>query len=43
LLVYRARLWALKRRLENQGQVRVANAPGRPVRGTPPEAEPPAS
>jgi sulfite exporter TauE/SafE len=43
LLVYRARLWALKRRLENQGQVRVANAPGRPVRSTPPEAEPPAS
>jgi hypothetical protein len=43
LLVYRARLWALKRRLDNQGQVRVANAPGRPVRSTPLEAEPPAS
>jgi lipopolysaccharide assembly protein A len=43
LIVYRARLWALKRRLDNQGQVRVANAPGRPVRSTPLEAEPPAS
>ena len=28
LIVYRTRLWTLKRRLEAQGQVHVANAPG---------------
>ena len=36
LLVYRARLWTLKRRLESQGQVHVANAPGPIVRNAPP-------
>lgn len=34
-LVYRARLWQLKRRLETQSQVHVANAPARPVRAEP--------
>lgn len=44
LLVYRARLWSLKRRLEGQAQVHVANMPGRPVRAepAPPAAGPPA-
>ncbi len=28
LIIYRARLWTLKRRLEAQGQVHVANMPG---------------
>ncbi len=27
LIVYRARLWSLKRRLETQGQTHVANQP----------------
>ena len=36
LLVYRARLWNLKRRLETQSQVHVANAPGPVVRNAPP-------
>jgi lipopolysaccharide assembly protein A len=33
LIIYRARLWTLRRRFETQGQVHVANAPGaaRPV------------
>ena len=35
LLIYRARLWNLKRRLEVQNQVRVANAPGPVVRNAP--------
>jgi putative membrane protein len=39
-VVYRARLWSLKRRLETQAQVRVANAPGN-LRGTAAEAESP--
>ena len=34
-LIYRARLWQLKRRLEAQSQVHVANAPVRPVRAEP--------
>ena len=46
LLVYRARLWTLKRRLETQGQMHVANAPAaappRPVRAAPAATEPPA-
>ena len=49
LIIYRARLWSLKRRLESQGQVHVANVPGAglpgaagPVRREPPtEAERP--
>ena len=36
LLVYRARLWNLKRRLETQNQAHVANAPGPIVRNAPP-------
>ena len=43
LIVYRARLWTLKRRLESQGQVHVANAPGPVVRTPPPEGDGPAS
>lgn len=44
LLLYRARLWSLKRRTETQGQVHVANAPGTVVRNPPaPVAEPPAA
>jgi putative membrane protein len=41
-LVYRARVWGLKRRLEQQGQTHVANMPDLPSRSaTPPqEAEP---
>jgi len=35
LLVYRARLWTLKRRLEAQGQVHVANMPASAVRPAP--------
>ena len=40
-LIYRARLWQLKRRLETQAQVHVAKAPSRPVRvepAAPPQA-----
>ena len=41
LVVYRTRLWSLKRRLETQAQMHVANAPG-PVRREPVvEPEPP--
>ena len=41
LLIYRARLWQLKRRMETQTQAYVANAPTRPVRSEPaPPAEP---
>jgi uncharacterized integral membrane protein len=37
-LVYRARTWGLKRRLETQGQVHVANAPvSRPAMAPEPE------
>lgn len=32
LILYRTRLWTLKRRLESQGQVHVANAPGPALR-----------
>ncbi len=41
-LVYRARIWGLKRRLEQQGDAHVANTPDLPVRPAPPpqEAEP---
>lgn len=39
LLVYRARLWALKRRVETQAQVHVANAPGHMPRPQPAEPE----
>ena len=34
-ILYRTRLWSLRRRLETQGQAHVANAPG-PVSRTPP-------
>jgi lipopolysaccharide assembly protein A len=34
LILYRTRLWSLKRRLETQAQAHVANAPG-PVRREP--------
>jgi len=36
-LIYRTRLWALRRRLESTPQVHVANAPGMPVRNAPPD------
>lgn len=41
-LVYRARLWSLTRRLEQQGQTHVANVPDAPARTPvpPQEAEP---
>jgi uncharacterized integral membrane protein len=39
LIIYRARLWSLKRRLESQAQVHVANAPGPVVRPAAAEAE----
>jgi len=42
LLIYRGRLWALKRRLEAPGQAHVANAPARTVRNAAPDAGPPA-
>lgn len=35
LLIYRARLWSLRRRLETQVQTHVANRPA-PVRAVPP-------
>ena len=35
LIVYRTRLWTLKRRLEAQGQVHVANTPGMAHRSAP--------
>ena len=34
-LVYRARLWSLKRRLEGQATAHVANVPPTPVRNAP--------
>jgi putative membrane protein len=40
-LVYRARLWALRRRLETQAQVHVANMPILAAREPRAEAEPP--
>jgi len=39
LIVYRARLWSLKRRLETQGQTHVANQPIPPRPAVPAEAE----
>ena len=42
LIVYRTRLWTLRRRLETQGQVHVANMPG-PVRAPAPDGDPPAA
>ena len=41
LIVYRARLWSLKRRLEHQPQAHVANAPVAPARNAPLERERP--
>lgn len=38
LIIYRTRLWTLKRRLESQGQVHVANAPVPGARTPPPPA-----
>ena len=35
-ILYRTRLWSLKRRLEAQPATHVANAPGTPVRNAPP-------
>ena len=35
LLLYRARVWSLKRRLETQAQAHVANMPGAPVPAAP--------
>jgi uncharacterized integral membrane protein len=43
LLIYRARIWSLKRRLEIQAQTHVANAPAPVRRETPVEPEPPAA
>lgn len=34
-IIYRARLWSLRRRIENQGPAIVANAPGATVRNAP--------
>ena len=36
-LIYRTRLWSLRRRFESTPQVHVANAPGMPVRNAPPD------
>jgi lipopolysaccharide assembly protein A len=36
LVVYRARIWSLKRRLEAQAQAHVANMPGAPTAAAPP-------
>jgi uncharacterized integral membrane protein len=41
LLIYRARIWSLKRRLEIQAQTHVANAPAPVRRETLVEPEPP--
>ena len=38
-LVYRARIWSLKRRLETQSQVHVANMPGAPTSSAPVRGE----
>ena len=38
-LLYRARLWALRRRLEGVAMTHVANAPGPVARAPAPEAE----
>lgn len=45
LLIYRARLWAVKRRLEAHGPMHVANAPPTVVRNppAPPPVERPAT
>jgi lipopolysaccharide assembly protein A len=39
-ILYRTRLWALRRRYEGQAQVHVANAPGSVSRAPAPETEP---
>src|SRR5687768_11625860 len=39
-ILYRARLWSLRRRLETQSQLHVANAPGMAVRAPATETEP---
>jgi hypothetical protein len=41
LIVYRARLWTLKRRLESQAQVHVANMPGVAPRAPAPDTDRP--
>ena len=41
LVIYRTRLWSLKRRLEAQAQMHVANAPGPVPREPVVEPEPP--
>ena len=43
LLVYRARVWALKRRLETQTHLHVANTPGAAAHEPRLEPEPPAA
>jgi lipopolysaccharide assembly protein A len=43
LILYRARLWTLKRRLEAQGQAYVANAPGTAQRTPAAEGDRPAA
>ena len=35
-IIYRTRIWSLKRRLETQGQMHVANVPGAGSPGAPP-------
>ena len=40
-ILYRARTWSLRRRLDNAGPAHVANAPGIPVRNAPPVADTP--
>ena len=42
-LLYRARLWSLKRRLEGAAHSHVANAPGMPVRNVGAQPEGPAA
>ena len=38
-VLYRARLWSLRRRLEGHGPSHVANSPGLPVRNAPAPSE----
>jgi lipopolysaccharide assembly protein A len=38
-ILYRTRIWSLKRRLDGQAPVHVANAPAVPVRNAPAESE----
>ena len=42
-ILYRARLWSLKRRHETQVQARVANAPGNVISATPSHEPEPAA